>query len=92
MDGLTGARDRLFGGLDHDAAEPKPLNADQWVVNSLLQKSIRRGEVEVAQRAALTFLTQKGTRPGRESLAAPRSAGVPLTRSTFDFFPTPNFF
>jgi len=24
----------------------EPLNADQWVVNSLLQKSIRRGEIE----------------------------------------------
>src|ERR1019366_9228337 len=29
--------------------------------NSLLQKSIRRGEVEVAQRAALTFLRQRGS-------------------------------
>jgi hypothetical protein len=61
MDGLTRARDHLFGGLDHDEAEPKPLNADQWVVNSLLQKSIRRGEVEVAQRAAITFLRQRGS-------------------------------
>ena len=28
------------------------------MANSLLQKSIRRGEVEVAQRAALTFLAK----------------------------------
>jgi hypothetical protein len=61
MDGLTHARDHLFGRLNLDVAEPKPLKADQWVVNSLLQKSIRRGEVEVAQRAALTFLRQRGS-------------------------------
>ena len=48
-------------GINHDTTKPKPLNADQWVINSLLQKSIRRGEVEVAQRAALTFLRQKGS-------------------------------
>jgi hypothetical protein len=39
----------------------KPLIADQWVVSSLLQKSIRRGDVETAQRAALTLLAQKGS-------------------------------
>lgn len=41
--------------------EIKPLKADQWIANSLLQKSIRRGEVDVAQRAALTFFGHKGT-------------------------------
>src|SRR6516225_5894221 len=30
----------------------EPLIADQWVMISLLQKSIRRGEVATAQRAA----------------------------------------
>ena len=35
--------------------------ADKWVANSLLQKSIRRGEVEVAEKAALTFLEHGGS-------------------------------
>jgi MgsA AAA+ ATPase C terminal len=38
----------------------EPLVADQWVVVSLLQKSIRRGEVQTAQRAAFTLFAQKG--------------------------------
>jgi replication-associated recombination protein RarA len=38
-----------------------PLVADQWVVSSLLQKSIRRGETETAQRAAFTIFAQKGS-------------------------------
>jgi hypothetical protein len=38
----------------------EPLVADQWVVVSLLQKSIRRGETETAQRAAFTLFAQKG--------------------------------
>ena len=38
-----------------------PLNADRWVANSLLQKAIRRGEVNVARRAALTFLEKGGS-------------------------------
>src|ERR1035437_9094473 len=38
----------------------KQLVADQWVIISLLQKSIRRGEVERAQRAAFTLFVQKG--------------------------------
>ena len=61
MDALTQARDRLFNELSYDLAEPGVLNADPWTINSLLQKSIRRGEVEVAQNAALTFLSQRGT-------------------------------
>lgn len=38
----------------------EPLVADQWVMISLLQKSIRRGETETAQRAAFTLFAQKG--------------------------------
>ena len=38
-----------------------PLVADQWVVISLLQKSIRRGEIATAQRAAFTLFAQKGS-------------------------------
>src|SRR6266487_4562847 len=32
-----------------------PLRCDRWIASSLLQKSIRRGEVELAQRAACTL-------------------------------------
>ena len=39
----------------------EPLVADQWVTISLLQKSIRRGEVATAQRAAFTLFAQKGS-------------------------------
>ena len=56
MDGLEQEKDRLSSTICRDLPELRPLYADQWVINSLLQKSIRRGEVEVAQRAALTFL------------------------------------
>jgi MgsA AAA+ ATPase C terminal len=58
---LSLAKHRLAIGLDRERPIFEPLIADQWVVKSLLQKSIRRGEVAVAQRAALTFLAQKGS-------------------------------
>jgi hypothetical protein len=32
-----------------------PLRCDRWIASSVLQKSIRRGEVELAQRAACTL-------------------------------------
>jgi MgsA AAA+ ATPase C terminal len=60
-DALSQAKHRLTVGLDREPPVFEPLIADKWVVNSLLQKSIRRGEVEVAQRAALTFLGQRGS-------------------------------
>jgi hypothetical protein len=60
-DVLIQARDRLTNGLDREPPVVELLIADRWIVKSLLQKSIRRGEVEVAQRAALTFLAQKGS-------------------------------
>jgi MgsA AAA+ ATPase C terminal len=60
-DALSPARDRLTIDLDREPSIFEPLIADQWVVKSLLQKSIRRGEVDIAQRAALTFLAQKGS-------------------------------
>src|SRR5947209_2073595 len=37
-----------------------PIHADPWLVSSLLQKSIRRSEMEIAQRAALTFFKFNG--------------------------------
>ena len=35
---------------------PAPLNISPWVAMSCLQKAIRRGEIELAQRAAATLL------------------------------------
>jgi hypothetical protein len=61
IDSLTEAKRRLIAGVDRGKPSVESLDADQWVLNSLLQKSIRRGEVEVAQRAALTFLGQRGS-------------------------------
>jgi hypothetical protein len=59
---LSLAKHRLAIGLDRERPPFfEPLIADQWVIKSLLQKSIRRGEVDIAQRAALTFLAQKGS-------------------------------
>lgn len=60
-DALSQAKHRLAIGLDREPLVFEPLIADQWVVRSLLQKSIRRGEVEIAERAALTFLAEKGS-------------------------------
>ena len=39
----------------------EPLVADQWVTISLLQKCIRRGKAETAQRAAFTLFAHKGS-------------------------------
>ena len=60
-DVLAEAKHRLTIGLDCEPPIFEPLIADQWVIKSLLQKSIRRGEVDIARRAALTFLAQKGS-------------------------------
>jgi hypothetical protein len=60
-DALSQAKHRLAIGPDCELLVFDPLIADQWVIKSLLQKSIRRGEVHIAQRAALTFLAQKGS-------------------------------
>jgi MgsA AAA+ ATPase C terminal len=60
-DVLSQSRDRLAVELDREITVVELLNADQWVVKSLLQKAIRRGEIEIAQRAALTFFAQRGS-------------------------------
>jgi hypothetical protein len=39
----------------------QPVRADPWIISSLLQKSIRRGETAIAQRAALTLLSLRGS-------------------------------
>jgi MgsA AAA+ ATPase C terminal len=60
-DALGAAKHRLAREIDSNSALPsKPIAADPWVVSSLLQKSIRRGETDIAQRAALTLLKRRG--------------------------------
>src|SRR5260370_18801959 len=60
-DVLAEPKPRLTSGLDCEPPIFEPLIGDQWAIKSLLQKSIRRGEVDIARRAALTFLAQKGS-------------------------------
>jgi hypothetical protein len=53
---LGEARRRLARKIDSYSNLPtEPIAADPWIVSSLLQKSIRRGETELAQRAALAL-------------------------------------
>lgn len=40
--------------------EFQPLAADQWIVASTLQKAIRRGDTDLAERAALAYLGMQG--------------------------------
>jgi hypothetical protein len=56
------AKQRLAREIDsHSALESKPIAADPWMVSSLLQKSIRRGETEIARCAALTLFKHRGS-------------------------------
>jgi hypothetical protein len=56
------AKRRLGCEIDSCSVLPtEPIAADSWVVSSLLQKSIRRGEIEIAQRAALTLFRMRGS-------------------------------
>ena len=60
-DALGAAKHRLACEIDfHSALACKPIPADPWVISSLLQKSIRRSEIDIAQRAALTLFKLKG--------------------------------
>jgi hypothetical protein len=60
-DALDGAKQRLAREIDSNfLPQSKPIAADPWVISSLLQKSIRRGETEIAQRAVVTFFHLKG--------------------------------
>jgi MgsA AAA+ ATPase C terminal len=43
-----------------DAASPRPLAIDPWVASSLLQKAIRRGDGDLAERAAFTLSRYRG--------------------------------
>jgi len=61
-DVLGAAKQRIAREIDsHFAPTVKPIAADPWVISSLLQKSIRRGETDVAQRSALSFFELKGS-------------------------------
>ena len=56
------AKQRLAREIDsHSALAETPIAVDPWVVSSLLQKSIRRSETEIAGRAAYTFVKLKGS-------------------------------
>jgi hypothetical protein len=60
-DALGAAKQRLAREMDSHLVLPNgPIAADPWVISSLLQKSIRRGETTFAQRAAFTFFHLKG--------------------------------
>lgn len=52
----------LLGLLDIDepVAELPPLDIDPWLASSLLQKAIRRGEADLAERAAVTLWRHRG--------------------------------
>ncbi len=48
--------DRIHAQLDRSVGNAvDPLKCDRWIASSLLQKSIRRGDAELAYRAALRF-------------------------------------
>ena len=44
-----------FGHFSSPPTDLLPLPIDPWLASSLLQKAIRRGEADVAARAALTL-------------------------------------
>ena len=68
-DALDGAKQRLAREIDSNLlVQIKPIAADPWVISSLLQKSIRRGETEIAQRAVCTFFHIKGAAVWRRLL------------------------
>ena len=59
---LAEAKQRLASKLDHaDPSGLEPSSADPWIITSLLQKAIRRGEAEIAKRAANTLFALKGS-------------------------------
>jgi MgsA AAA+ ATPase C terminal len=41
-------------------AKPLPLSIDPWVASSLLQKAMRRGNIDLAERAAFTLSRYRG--------------------------------
>jgi hypothetical protein len=54
---LNNAREHLAGEIfAYREPTPAPLKISPWLAMSLLQKAIRRGESELAQRAMATLL------------------------------------
>src|SRR6266481_870461 len=54
---LNNAREQLADEIfPYREPKPKPLKSSPWLAMSLLQKAIRRGESELAERAAATLL------------------------------------
>jgi hypothetical protein len=47
---------------------PQPLAIDPWIASSLLQKAIRRGDADLAERAAITLHRLRGNRIFRRVL------------------------
>jgi hypothetical protein len=69
------ARERLAREIDsHSAPLVEPIVAEPWIVSSLLQKWIRRGETEIAQRAALSLLKLRGSAIWRRFMVNVRPA------------------
>jgi hypothetical protein len=61
-DALGAAMQRLAREMDSHLVLPNgPIAADPWVISSLLQKAIRRGDIAIAQRAA--FALHRNDRP-----------------------------
>lgn len=50
-----------FPPFTDDDADIKPFRIDVWLAASLLQKAIRRGDRQVAERAALTLYNWRGS-------------------------------
>ena len=62
IENFEAAYDELTRGIaDYRVPEFVPVPADRWIVSSLLQKAIRRGEVALAERAALSFFKAQST-------------------------------
>jgi len=60
-DALREAKQRLACEIDsYSVPTSRLIAADPWVVSSLLRKSIRRGETQIAQDAAFTFIKLNG--------------------------------
>ena len=61
-DALREAKQGLACEIDsYSVPTTRLIAADRWVVSSLLQKSIRRGQTQIAQDAAFSFMKLKGS-------------------------------
>jgi hypothetical protein len=61
LDALRAEMQGMSQGLSSwPSQSPKVIAANPWIVSSLLQKSIRRGERQIAQRAAITLVNMRG--------------------------------